>query len=99
NGLIPELKAFILNPEHLQNLSETPEKAIVSLKTNRGTSYAAFIQMLDEIKGAYYEIYAERVSLTPEEYLALDTSDPVEFELFENGRAGIPMNISIAEPN
>lgn len=94
----PLVKEFVLNNGRDPKSSDSPEKAIVSFKTNRGTSYDTYIAILDELKGAYYEIYGERVGLTAAEYRTLDESKPKERELLQRGREGIPMNISIAEP-
>lgn len=91
-------KEFIMNPNNDPTLSESPQDAIVSLKGNRGTSYEMYIQVLDQLQGAYYEIYGERVGLTAQEYRNLDRSKPDELELYERGKEGIPMAISIAQP-
>ena len=48
--------------------SESPEDAVVSLKTDRGTSYETYINVLDELQGAYYELRAEKVGITADEY-------------------------------
>lgn len=98
NLLRDMVKEFVLNNGRDPLSSESPEDAIVSYKTDRGTSYDMYIQVLDELQGAYYEIRGEKVGLTAEEYRALDQKDPEENELYERGREGIPMQISIAEP-
>ncbi len=98
-GLSTEVKAFILNNGRDASSSDSPEKAVVSVKTSRGTKYAAFISVLDELKGAYYEIYGERVGLTSGEYRKLDQNNPEDRLLYQKGKEGIPMNISIAEPD
>lgn len=98
-GLRQQVKSFITNPTNASDLSESPQKAVISVKTSRGTDYAAFISVLDELKGAYYEIYGERVGLTGEGYRQLDLKNPQQLKLYEEGKAGIPMNISVAEPN
>lgn len=73
--------------------------AIVSIKTNRGTSYEKYLEVLDQVKKAYFEIYGERVGLTADEYRALTGSSPAERELLDRGKEGMPMAISIAEPD
>lgn len=93
-----DARLFIMNYGHDPALSDHPEKAIISLKVDRGTRYEAFIKTLDALQGAYYEIYGERVGLSAAEYRKLNTSIPVEKEKYEAGRSGIPMKISIAEP-
>lgn|SRR5690554_4518607 len=92
------VKEFITNNGRNPNLSDSPDKAVVSLKTDRGTSYETYINVLDELQGAYYELRAEKVGLTAEEYRSLDQKDPRQKELFDRGREGLPMQISIAEP-
>ena len=96
-GLRAEIKKFILNNGKISTMSEDPAKAVISLKTDRGTSYSAFIRTLDEIQAAYYEIYASRVNLSPDEYRKLDMNSPTQKKTYDRGRVGIPMNISIAE--
>lgn len=93
------VKTFVLNNGRDPASSDSPEDAIVSFKPDRGTSYEMYIAVLDELKGAYYEMYGERAGgLSSDEYRALDETNPNEKELFEQGREGIPMQISIAEP-
>lgn len=92
-----ELKTFILNNGMHVSLSENPEKAVISFKADRGSDYQHYIAIINEIQGAYFEIYAERVGITAEEFRKLDSRIPVQNNLYENGKKGIPMNISIAE--
>lgn len=98
-GLREEIVEFILNRGKRVDWSESPQKAIISLKTNRGTNYEKFIAVLDEIKGAYYQIYASRVGLSSAEFRSLKLDDPQQKLLYDRGKDGIPMNISIAEPD
>ncbi len=42
--------------EKLQTLSDNPQKAVVSLQTDRNTSYSQFIEVQDELTKAYYEV-------------------------------------------
>ena len=37
-------------------MSESPDKAIISIKTQRATPYSVYIDMLDEVVGAYEEL-------------------------------------------
>ena len=57
------------------------------------------MDVLDELQGAYYELRAEKVGISAEDYRTLDQKDPDQKELYDAGREGIPMNISIAEPS
>jgi biopolymer transport protein ExbD len=93
------VREFVLNPNNSEDLSESPDKAVVSIKNNRGSSYETFIAILDNVQGAYYDMYSERVGLTPTEFRNLDRTDERQKELYDKGREGIPMLISIARPN
>jgi len=53
-------KDFIDNPTKNPDLSESPQKAIVSLKNDRGTSYNLYIQVHNELKAAYNELRDQR---------------------------------------
>ena len=75
-----------------------PSKAVVSLRSDRGSSYELYIQVMDEINAAYYRIYGERVGLTAEEYRKLNRNDPRQRMLYEQGKVGINKAISLAEP-
>jgi biopolymer transport protein ExbD len=92
------VKDHVLNPNNNPNLASSPDKAVVSLKNDRGTSYERFVTVLDQLQAAYYEMYGERVGLTAAEYRNLDRKDPRQLELYEQGKEGIPMAISIAQP-
>ena len=99
DGLSEEIKTFVLNNGADPELSDNPKEAVVSIKVSRGTKYSHFIYALDETKKAYYEIYASRAGLTPKEYLSLNHQVRTEYDLYRKGKEGIPMNISIAEPD
>lgn len=100
SGLKEDIKKFILNNGVDPNLSDSPDKAIVSYKTDRGTSHRRFIEILDIMQGAYYDIYAEKAGITNVRFreIASDLADPSNKQIYEKGREGIPMQISIAEP-
>lgn len=100
------IKEFVLNNGKNPESSDSPKEAIVSLKTDRGTSQDKYIEVLDQIQGAYYDMYAERVGVTNKRWreIASDTSDPESKRLYdlgrglEDGTVTFPMNLSIAEP-
>jgi biopolymer transport protein ExbD len=95
------IKVHVLNNGRDPEMSVSPEKAVVSLKANRGTSYEMFISVYNEAQGAYYDIYAERAGVTNAEWRAIasDLSNPDNKAKYTKAREGIPMAISIAEPN
>ena len=95
NSLPGSLKALAKQSD---TSSDNPTEAVISFKADRGTSYDIYIGILDELQGAYYEIYGDRVGLTADEFRALDRKKPDDMELYSKARDGFPMNISIAEP-
>jgi biopolymer transport protein ExbD len=95
NSLPQSLRAL---SQRSETSSDDPTEAVVSFKADRGTSYDIYLEILDELQGAYYEIYGERVGLTADEFRALDRKNPAEYEKYQRARDGFPMNISIAEP-
>lgn len=97
-GVADEVMAFILNNGRDELSSESPQKAVVSFKTDRGTSYQQFIAVYDELKGAYYQIYADRLGLTPEQVRDIASMPPSLWSQYEQLRREIPMRISLAEP-
>ena len=99
-------KEHILNNGKNPEMSDNPKDAIVSFKTDRGTSYEMYILVLNELNAAYNEIYAARAGITTVEWRGLDTKDPESRKLYDIGRGvdatggiTIPRNISIAEPS
>lgn len=107
SGLKDMIKKFILNNGADPTSSDNPIKAIVSYKTDRGTSHKRFIEILDIIQGAYYDIYAERAGVSNQKFrdAASDLNDPANREIYDRGQGKrndgsieIPMNVSIAEP-
>ena len=50
-------KIFLTNNGANPRLSDNPDKAVISLKNDRGTSYDIYIQVQNEIKAAYHEIW------------------------------------------
>lgn len=98
NSLPATMKNYITSNLTSSLSSVGPSKAVVSFKSDRGTSYEMFIAVMDEINAAYYRIYGERVGLTAEQYRKLNRNDPRERMLYEQGKLGINKAISLAEP-
>lgn len=98
NSLPGTMKSYIRSSLGSSLSSDSPRKAVVSLKTDRGSSYELYIQVMDEINAAYYRIYGERVGLTAEEFRKLNRNDPRQRMLYEDGKRGINKAISLAEP-
>jgi biopolymer transport protein ExbD len=90
-------KGFVNNNGLSGQLSDSPQKAIVSIKCSRGTSYDAYLAVLDEVKRAYHELRADYLHITPEKYQQLDHKKTAENAMIEDAKKAFPMNISEAE--
>lgn len=101
SNLKDECKTFLTNRGKDKKSSDNPKKAIVSIKTDRGTSYEAYIEILDDVKRAYHEVRAEFLGITLEQYLALDKDDKEseDAKKYDKARREFPMQISEAEPS
>lgn len=91
------IKVFVQNNGMDPQSSDSPEKAIVSYKTDRGTSHKKFVEVLDAAQRAYYEIYAANIGVTVDKWRDI-ASDPERKAEYNKSREGYPMNLSIAEP-
>ncbi len=49
-------KNFIMNPDKREDMAETPQKAIISLRNDRGTKYKTYLKVYNELKAAYTEL-------------------------------------------
>ena len=98
-SLPAEMKNYIQRNLANKESSDGPSEAVVSLKTDRGSSYKMYIKVMDEISAAYYKIYGQRVGLTAEEYRKLNRNDPRQKLLYDQGKLGIGKAISLAEPS
>ncbi len=88
------VKKFVDNNGQDPNLSESPDQAIVSLKTQRQTKYSVYINMLDEVMGAYEELRnREAQQQFGKNYKQLNESQQ------EIIKKAYPKKISIAEPD
>lgn len=52
-------KDFIANPLKKEDMAEVPTKAIISLKNDRGTNYRTYLEVYNELKAAYTELWDE----------------------------------------
>lgn len=102
NGDVLLNKEVIAIPQIKDNLKErisskidlpANKKLIVSVKTDRKTNYNLYIQALDQVKGAYFEVREEYAQAT----YGKAVDDLTEAE-DKDMKDKIPMIISIAEP-
>lgn len=91
-----KLVEFINNPNDDPDLAISPDAAVVSIKTVRETPYRIYIDMLDEVMGAYNEL---RNNVSRQNfgvpYSALSDGSAQQVQIQDL----YPMNISIAEPD
>lgn len=86
-------KRFLSNYGVNENLSDDPDKAVVSLQNDRGTSYNMYIQVQNELKAAYNELRDdEAMKKYGRKYNDLNAEQQKEI------RAIYPQKISEAEP-
>ena len=86
-------KRFINNNGIDPNLSENPEKAIISLQNDRGTEYKTYIQVQNELAAAYNELRNDAaLNKFGKRYIDLKKTDKKEI------RKMYPQKISEAEP-
>jgi biopolymer transport protein ExbD len=52
-------KEFIANPNGREDYAEKPSRAIISLKNDRGTNYRTYLEVYNELKAAYSELWNE----------------------------------------
>ncbi|NVK84675.1 MAG: biopolymer transporter ExbD [Cytophagia bacterium] len=98
NSLPVSMKTHIRANLSKETSSDGPSKAVVSIKTDRGSTYQKYIEVMDEVFAAYYKIYGERVGLSAEEYRKLNRNDPQQRYLYDKGKQGINKAVSLAEP-
>jgi biopolymer transport protein ExbD len=90
------IKRFVDNNGADPDLSESPDDAIVSIKTDRRTPYNVYIDMLDEVMGAYAELrHQGSMDRFGVPYTSLEDNSEREAEI----REMYPKKISIAEPD
>ena len=94
NELRERAKEFIMNPKRREDLSEKPTKAIISLKNDRGTNYETYLQVYNELKGAYDELWDEEA----QKLYNRPYSDDMPVSMKREIKGKIPMVLSEAEP-
>ena len=87
-------KEFITNPQRRPDLSEKPSKAVISLKNDRGTKYATYLEVYNELLGAYNELWNE----TANSLYGVDYSEELPFAYRKEIKTRVPMVLSEAEP-
>ena len=63
-----QVKEFVLNPLKKSNLSSAPNKAVVSLQNDRGTSYKTYLSVYNEVKAAYNELWKRKPIVDMEKF-------------------------------
>jgi biopolymer transport protein ExbD len=87
-------KEFIANPSKREDMAEKPTMAIISLKNDRGTNYRTYLEVYNELKAAYNELWND---LSLKKYGVPYTEDmPTAYK--REIRGEIPLVISEAEP-
>ena len=87
-------KEFISNPKKREDLAEIPTKAIISLKNDRGTNYKTYLEVYNELKAAYNELWNEECR----KMYGKDYSEDLPINMQKEIRAKIPFVLSEAEP-
>lgn len=90
------VKDFVDNNGVNPELSDSPDDAIVSIKTDRRTPYNVYISMLDEVMGAYEELrHQASMNRFGVPFTSLERNSEQRVEIQEM----FPKKISIAEPD
>ena len=92
NKLKENTKIFIANPNRMENMAESPQEALISIKNDRGTSYKTYLEVYNELKTAYNELWDEAALRQHGKNLE-DLSADKQREI----KDGIPLVISEAE--
>ena len=90
---------FLANRGRDPKSSESPQKAVVSIKADRGTTYEKYLIVLDEVTSAYNQLRADFLQIPLERFLQLDMKKPSEKAAYDRARREYPLQISEAEPS
>jgi biopolymer transport protein ExbD len=87
------VREFALNPNRRADMADSPTRAVISLQHDIGTLYGRYVEVYDELLGAYRDIWEE----TAQNLYGISYE-----QLPDNRRKAvrnrIPMTISEAEP-
>ena len=92
-GLRDQVKEFVINPQKRPDLANAPNRAVVSIQNDRGTSYNTYLSVYNEVKAAYNELWNEESNRRYGEAY-MDLPKAVQKEI----RNLIPSVISESEP-
>ncbi|MCH8962060.1 MAG: biopolymer transporter ExbD [Bacteroidetes bacterium] len=98
NLIRAEVRTHVTNEGRDARYSESPGKALVSIKTDRQTPYNMYIQTLDEVWMAYFEIWdieARKLGYSNYQAFRVDLEPGAENPI----REIYPAQISLAEPD
>ena len=87
-------KEFIANPQRREDLSTSPKNAIISLKNDRGTEYKTYLEVYNELKAAYNELWDEEC----QRMYTIPYSEELPVAYRRAIKEKIPMVLSEAEP-
>jgi biopolymer transport protein ExbD len=87
-------KEFIANPQKRDDLAERPTRAIISLKNDRGTKYKTYLEVYNELKAAYNELWDEEC----QRMYSISYSDDLPLAYRKAIKEKIPFVLSEAEP-
>lgn len=88
-------KEFIMNPTGREDLSEQPNQAIISLKNDRGTNYKTYIEVYNELKAGYDELWNEE---SMKRFGQPFDEERLSFARQKEIKTDIPFVLSEAEP-
>ena len=92
-ALKERVKTFITNPTRDSKLPTTPKNAILSLQNDRNTAYKTYLEIYNELKAAYNELWDQAARRRfQSDYLLLSKQQQDQI------RKDIPLVISEAEP-
>ncbi len=94
SNLRERAKEFIVNPQGRSDLSAAPNKAIISLKNDRGTTYKAYLNVYNELKAAYDELWNDE----SQNMYNVPYSDALTTDQKNAIKKKIPFVLSEAEP-